>query len=78
MDANSGIDVVLTHPQFGTVYMHDAYLVKTPKGDYVVGWVQDESQAIPGHDWQPCTMNFPAGCIKSKSGELAYRELEDA
>ena len=85
--AQSGISVVLTHPQFGTVYLDNAYLVKTPKGDYVVGEAWDDSDVggynLPDdYTGQLVTMNFPAGCIRSLVrggrpwyGDLPYREL---
>ena len=52
-------DVLCIDPGFGSTWLMDAYV----KDGYVIGWVMDESQAIPGHDWQPATMNFPLSCV---------------
>lgn len=59
----SPFDAVITHPEFGTVYMYNVRL----RNGYVIGDVAEE---IGGYNMPPGshtvynTWNFPIGCIK--------------
>lgn len=71
--------VLVTHPHWGSVWLSDAYLVKTPQGDYVLGYAWDDGDAGDPHmpdDYtgQDVLMNFPATCIRKRDGELHYKE----
>ncbi len=52
--------VTITHPAFGTVYMHDC----TYKDGYVTGLVCIPSPTGDGHLDE--TMNFPVSCIRKE------------
>lgn len=65
------MDVVITHPYFGTVYLEDAKFHVVQRRGRRALWVHGEAwDDKPGgsnyDDWrgEPVTLNFPATCIR--------------
>lgn len=63
-EPRDGDDVVIVHPQYGTLYMEDVNVCDEKVDGTVYETRRNDPSMKPGVNRVPHTMNFPKTCIK--------------